>query len=179
MDCHDSPIMYAQWQLTKLKAVRTFNIMVMSLLTTGKPFIRELEKSGALGVYAPLEGGFEGRYERRLRAAGYETLRMVARGLGDVAMYLTGVHGVRPPHLGKKDIRAFYVPPIVNYHLEQLPPHSKGLVLWLVDGSVLSSQEREYLATLPSLEPKVKVVVELGGDRVFRWKPLTDIVVSA
>ncbi|NES25166.1 MAG: NAD(P)H-quinone oxidoreductase subunit N, partial [Symploca sp. SIO3E6] len=32
----------------------------MALLTTGKSFIRELEKSEALAVYMPLEGGFEG-----------------------------------------------------------------------------------------------------------------------
>jgi NAD(P)H-quinone oxidoreductase subunit N len=153
--------------------------MVMALITTGKPFIRDLEKSGALGLYVPLEGGFEGRYQRRLRSAGYVTVNMVGRGLGDLAMYLTGVHGVRPPHLGKKDIRVFYVPPILNYHLEQLPPKSKGLVLWLVDGVVFSRQELEYLAALPSLEPRVKVVVELGGDRVFRWTPLKNTLVPA
>ncbi|MBW4575674.1 MAG: NAD(P)H-quinone oxidoreductase subunit N [Aphanothece sp. CMT-3BRIN-NPC111] len=151
----------------------------MALITTGKPFIRDLEKSGALGLYVPLEGGFEGRYQRRLRSAGYVTVNMVGRGLGDLAMYLTGVHGVRPPHLGKKDIRVFYVPPILNYHLEQLPPKSKGLVLWLVDGVVFSRQELEYLAALPSLEPRVKVVVELGGDRVFRWTPLKNTLVPA
>ena len=153
--------------------------MVMALITTGKPFIRDLEKSGALGLYVPLEGGFEGRYQRRLRSAGYVTVNMVGRGLGDLAMYLTGVHGVRPPHLGKKDIRVFYVPPILNYHLEQLPPKSKGLVLWLVDGVVFSRQELEYLAALPSIEPRVKVVVELGGDRVFRWTPLNNTLVPA
>ena len=37
----------------------------MPLITTGKPFIRDLEQAGALGVYAPLEGGYEGRYQRR------------------------------------------------------------------------------------------------------------------
>jgi hypothetical protein len=57
----------------------------MALITTGKPLIRDLEKFGALGVYAPLEGGFEGRYQRRLRAAGYVTLHITARGLGDLA----------------------------------------------------------------------------------------------
>ena len=151
----------------------------MALITTGKSFIRDLEKSGALGLYVPLEGGFEGRYQRRLRAAGYDSLRLVVRGLGDLAMYLTGVHGVRPPHLGKKDIRVYYVPPIVNYHLEQLSPKSKGLVLWLVDGAVLSRQEIEFLANLPSVEPRVKVALELGGDRVFRWTPLKDALVAA
>ena len=74
----------------------------MALITTGNGLIRDLEKFGALGVYVPLEGGFEGRYRRRLRAAGYVTLLMTTKGLGDVAAYLTRVHGVRPPHLGKK-----------------------------------------------------------------------------
>lgn len=158
----------------------------MALITTGNQMIRDLEKSGALGVYVPLEGGFEGRYQRRLRAAGYTTLNITARGLGDVAMYLTGVHGVRPPHLGKKSLGSgaavgyvYYVPPIVNTQLEQLPPKSKGLVLWIIEGHILSSQEVEYLASLPSLEPRVKVVVEMGGDRAFSWKPLKDTVLVA
>jgi NAD(P)H-quinone oxidoreductase subunit N len=151
----------------------------MALITTGKPFIRDLEKSGALALYVPLEGGFEGRYERRLRAAGYVTLKMLARGLGDLAQYLTGVHGVRPPHLGKKTIGreaavgyTYYLPPILSYHLEQLPPKAKGLVLWVVDGQVFSRQEREFLTSLPKLDPRVKVAVELGGDRSFRWTQL-------
>jgi len=151
----------------------------MALITTGKQLIRDLETSGALGVYVPLEGGFEGRYRRRIRAAGYVSLSITARGLGDLAMYLTGVHGVRPPHLGKKSTSAgaavgytYYIPPIVGYQLEQLPPKSKGLLLWVIEGHILSSQELEYLANLPSVEPRLKVVIELGGDRSFRWTPL-------
>jgi NAD(P)H-quinone oxidoreductase subunit N len=91
-----------------------------------------------------------------------------------MAAYLTGVHGVRPPHLGKKDIRVYYLPPVVGYQLENLPPKSKGLVLWMIEGSILSRQEVEYLTTLPQQEPRVKVVVEIGGDRFFRWTPLKD-----
>jgi len=151
----------------------------MALITTGNQLIRDLEASGALGVYVPLEGGFEGRYRRRIRAAGYISLSITARGLGDIAMYLTGVHGVRPPHLGKKSTSAgaavgytYYIPPIVNYQLEQLPPKSKGLLLWVIEGHILSSQELTYLANLPNVEPRLKVVVELGGDRAFRWTPL-------
>ncbi|MFK0730613.1 MAG: NAD(P)H-quinone oxidoreductase subunit N [Gloeotrichia echinulata GP01] len=150
----------------------------MALITTGNTFIRELEKLGSLGVYVPLEGGYEGRYRRRLRAAGYVSLHITARGLGDVAAYLTGVHGVRPPHLGKNIKGAaavgsvYYVPPILNYNLEQLPPKSKGLVLWIIEGHILSDEEIEYLASLPKLEPRVKVVIERGGDRTFRWTPL-------
>ncbi|MBD2450411.1 NAD(P)H-quinone oxidoreductase subunit N [Nostoc sp. FACHB-152] len=152
----------------------------MALITTGNALIRDLQKFGALGVYVPLEGGFEGRYRRRLRAAGYITLHMSARGLGDVAAYLTGIHGVRPAHLGKKNSsngaavgNVLYLPPIVNYQLEQLPPKSKGLVLWIIEGHILSDQEVDFLAGLPNQEPRVKVVVERGGDRAFTWKPLT------
>lgn len=153
----------------------------MALITTGNSFIRDLEQWGTLALYVPLEGGFEGRYRRRLRAAGYTSLSISAKGLGDLAAYLTRVHGVRPPHLGKKDIgtgaavgEVYYVPPIVNYQLENLPPKSKGLVLWILEGSILSRQEAEYLTTLPKQEPRVKIAVEMGGDRAFRWKPLQD-----
>ncbi len=151
----------------------------MALITTGKSLIRDLEKHGALGVYAPLEGGFEGRYTRRLRAAGYPSLHLNARGLGDLAAYLRGVHGVRPPHLGKKTTSTsaavgyvYYLPPIIQSQLEQLPPKSKGLVLWLLDGFVLSDEEIDYLANLPQEEPRVKVVIERGGARAFKWMPL-------
>lgn len=153
----------------------------MPLFTTGSKLIRDLEKHGALGVYAPLEGGFEGRYRRRLRATGYTTLNITARGLGDVSAYLTGVHGVRPPHLGKKSVGqgaavgyVYYLPPIVGYNLEQLPPKSKGLVLWIIEGHILSNQEIEFLVNLPSLDPRVKIVLERGGERYFRWQPLRD-----
>ncbi|MEB3336554.1 MAG: NAD(P)H-quinone oxidoreductase subunit N, partial [Leptolyngbyaceae bacterium] len=129
----------------------------MALITTGKQLIRDLETSGSLGAYVPLEGGSEGRYQRRLRAAGYVVVHMTARGLGDLAAYLTGVHGVRPSHLGKKDIRTYYIPPVINYQLEQLPANAKGLVLWLIEGHILSRQEVEFLTTLSTLEPQVKV----------------------
>ncbi|NEQ88773.1 MAG: NAD(P)H-quinone oxidoreductase subunit N [Moorea sp. SIO2I5] len=153
----------------------------MALITTGKSFIRALEKSGALAVYAPLEGGFEGRYQRRLRAAGYITVSITAKGLGDPAAYLTGIHGVRPPHLGKKNMGksaavgdVYYLPPLVNYQLSILSPNSKGLVLWIIEGNILSSQEVDYLTTLPQQEPRVKVILEMGGDRYFRWQPLKE-----
>ncbi|ABG52168.1 NADH dehydrogenase I subunit N [Trichodesmium erythraeum IMS101] len=158
----------------------------MALITTGRGMIRDLEKSGSLAVYPPLEGGFEGRYQRRLRASGYVSESITARGLGDLAMYLTGVHGVRPPHLGKKTVGngpavgyVYYVPPIVNYKLEHLPPKAKGLVLWIMEGQILSSQEIEYLTVLPKSEPRVKVIVEMGGDRFFRWTPLQNTLVPA
>jgi NAD(P)H-quinone oxidoreductase subunit N len=149
------------------------------LLTTGKSFIRDLEQHGALGVYAPLEGGYEGRYQRRLRATGYDSSRLLARGLGDLSAFLTSIHTVRPAHLGKKDVRVYQVPPVIQTQLDHLPATSKGLVLWLVDGHILSGEELGYLATVPQLMPRVKVVVELGGERYFRWEKLTPELVYA
>ncbi|AFW94051.1 MULTISPECIES: NAD(P)H-quinone oxidoreductase subunit N [Nostocales] len=158
----------------------------MALITTGNGFIRNLEKFGALGVYVPLEGGYEGRYLRRLRATGYVALHITARGLGDVAAYLMQVHGVRPPHLGKRSNSSgaavgdvYYLPPMISSHLAQLPPKSKGLVLWIIEGNILSDQEVEYLMNLPKLEPRVKVVIERGGDRIFRWTPLEKTLLAS
>jgi NAD(P)H-quinone oxidoreductase subunit N len=102
-------------------------------------------------------------------------MRISARGLGDLSTYLTGVHGVRPAHVGKKEIRTYYIPPILDTYLAHLLPASKGLVLWLIDGQVLSSQELAYLAELPSIDPRIKVIVELGGDRQFRWVKLASL----
>jgi NAD(P)H-quinone oxidoreductase subunit N len=158
----------------------------MALITTGKQFIRNLETTGALGLFVPLEGGHEGRYQRRLRAAGYEMLHITARGLGDLSAYLMGVHGVRPPHLGKKTTQRegavgyrYYLPPAAKHQLEHLPPNSKGLVIWLLEGTVLSQQELQFLVALPSTEPRIKVVVEMGGGRYFSWKPLADFLAAA
>ncbi|MEM8642679.1 MAG: NAD(P)H-quinone oxidoreductase subunit N [Cyanobacteria bacterium P01_G01_bin.54] len=157
----------------------------MALLATGKKLIRTLEKAGAVGLYAPLEGGYEGRYQRRLRAHGYHTYALSARGLGDVAAYLMDVHGVRPAHLGKKNIgqaamvgQVHYVPPIAQTQLDHLPPNSKGLVLWILEGMLLSRQEKEYLVALTQQEPRIKVVLELGGERYVRWQPLKEAIAA-
>jgi NAD(P)H-quinone oxidoreductase subunit N len=71
------------------------------------------------------------------------------------------------------------VPPIIQTQLDYLPATSKGLVLWLVDGHILSGEELGYLSTLPQLMPQVKVIVELGGERYFRWEKLTPELVYA
>ncbi|MEL6438369.1 MAG: NAD(P)H-quinone oxidoreductase subunit N [Cyanobacteria bacterium J06621_8] len=155
----------------------------MPLITTGKSFIRALEKAGALGLYMPLEGGAEGRYQRRLRAYGYHTINITARGLGDPAAYLTRVHGVRPAHLGKKTIDqdaavgdVHYIPPIATYELNSLPPNAKGLGIWIIEGQIFSRQELLYLVELTQEEPRIKIVVEMGGDRYVNWKPLAEIL---
>ena len=152
---------------------------VFALLGNGKGFVRDLETHRAIALRAPLEGGFEGRYIRRARAKGYTAFSISARGLGDPDAYLTGVHGVRPPTLGKKDIRRFFVPPIVQTQLATLPAQSKGLVLWILEGYVLSRQELGFLCDLAQREPRLKLVVEMGGDRITSWQPLRDLVFAA
>ena len=156
----------------------------MGLLVIGNKFTRDLEKNGALAVRMPLEGGFEGRYRRRVRQAGYDCLHLSVRGLGDLSAYLLDVHGMRPPHLGKKNMDEsavgdrYFVPPIVRYRLEALPPKSKGLLLWMIEGHILSNQEVDFLVSLPKIEPKVKVVLEMGGERQFTWFPLKEAVAA-
>lgn len=151
----------------------------MALIAFNK-FTRDLEKSGALGVRMPLEGGHEGRYRRRVRSAGYDCAYMSVRGLGDLSAYLLDVHGVRPPHLGKKNMDAsavgdrYFIPPVISYRLQALPANSKGLLLWLIEGHILSNREVEFLVGLPQIEPRVKVVLEVGGERYFDWFPLKE-----
>jgi hypothetical protein len=74
---------------------------------------------------------------------------------------------VRPAHLGKSTsgsidwgIQVQFLPPILNYRLENLSPKAKGLVLWLIDGKKLDLQELKYLCILPSQEPKIKILIE-------------------
>lgn len=160
--------------------------MFTSLLITGNRFLSDLKAHGALALYAPLEGGLEGRYQRRLRTKGYEMVHLTARGLGDLSMYLTGVHGVRPPHLGKKNIGkegavgpVYYIPPILQYRLVNLPAKAAGVVLWLVEGNILSDQELDYLMGLPSQDSRLKVIIEMGGDRQVSWKPLRQLLSAA
>lgn len=158
----------------------------MAIITLGKQLARDLEQAGALGMYVPPEGGYEGRYQRRLRAIGYDTLVLTARGLGDLSAYLTAVHGIRPPHLGKKTVDrdtavgyVYYTVPQLSSRLEQLPDRAKGLVLWLLEGWVLSNEELQYLVGLPKADPRVKVVVEVGGDRYCHWQALGDTLRAA
>jgi len=160
--------------------------MMLPLLADGKGFIRALDSAGALAVYAPLEGGYEGRYQRRLRGNGYTSLSLSARGLGDVGAYLMETHGVRPAHLGKKNIAqegavgpVYFAQPIAAYQLDNLPAKSKGLVLWMLEGYVLSNTEIQYLIGLTQQEPRLKVILEMGGDRVFRWQALSKCLSAA
>ncbi|MFN3927473.1 MAG: NAD(P)H-quinone oxidoreductase subunit N [Pseudanabaenaceae cyanobacterium] len=145
-------------------------------LIAGNTIAEDLEKASALAIYVPPEGGHEGRYMRRLRNCGYEVLSITARGLGDITSYLTGVHGVRPAHLGKSELRTYFIPPIISYRLASLPPNSKGLVVWLAEGKFLSKEELAVLSEIPRQDQRVKIVVEVATAREVSWKPLQSVL---
>lgn len=144
----------------------------MLLIGSGQQFIQDLERSGALGVYVPPVGGSEGPYRRRLKKAGYTVVHLAAKGLGDVAGYLTRIHGVRPAHLGKSELRTYFFPPLLEQYRAMLPKGSKGLVFWFYEGNVFSQQELGALVALSQQDKRVKFVVEVARDRYIHWRPL-------
>ncbi len=151
----------------------------MPLLLTGRGFRQELERAGALALFAPLEGGAETRLLRRLRAAGYRAQISSARGLGDPESFLFGLHGVRPPHLGHQSVGRGAAVGEVQRVMPQLGPLLEGsrpMLLWLLEGQVLSSTELAALVALTRREPRLRVVVELGGSRTLRWQPLAELI---
>ena len=154
----------------------------MPLLLSGRGFRQELERSGALALYSPLEGGAETRLLRRLRAAGYRAQMTSARGLGDPEAYLLQLHGVRPPHLGHQSVgrgaavgEVQRVMPLLGSDLEGTAP----ILLWLLEGQVLSDAELASLLQLCRRESRLKLVVEMGGARALRWQPLKQLLAAA
>ena len=151
----------------------------MPLLLTGRGFRQDLEKAGALGLFVPLEGGAETRLLRRLRAAGYRALLTSARGLGDPAAFLLELHGLRPPHLGHQSVGRGAAVGEVQRVMPLLAPQFDGqgpVLLWLLEGQVLSKAELQSLLSLTRLEPRLRIVVEMGGARALRWQPLAELV---
>jgi NAD(P)H-quinone oxidoreductase subunit N len=148
----------------------------MPLLLTGRGFRQDLERCGALALFAPLEGGAETRLLRRLRAGGYRAHLTSARGLGDPEAFLFQMHGVRPPHLGHQSVgrgaavgEVQRVMPLLGVELAGEGP----VLLWLLEGQVLSRAELASLQALTVREPRLRIVVELGGARALRWQPLS------
>jgi NAD(P)H-quinone oxidoreductase subunit N len=150
----------------------------MPLLLTGRGFREDLERAGALALFAPLEGGAETRLLRRLRAAGYQAQLTSARGLGDPEAFLFELHGVRPPHLGHHSVGRAAAVGEVQRVMPLLGPQLEGdrpILLWLLEGQVLSSAERSALCGLCRREPRLRIVVEMGGARALRWQPLVEL----
>ena len=151
----------------------------MPLLLSGRGFRQELERAGAMALFAPLEGGAETRLLRRLRAAGYRAQITSARGLGDPEAYLLQLHGVRPPHLGHQSVGRGAAVGEVQRVMPQLGALLEGegpIVLWLLEGQVLSRAELASLQSLTQREPRLRIVVEMGGARALRWQPLADLL---
>ena len=145
---------------------------------SGGSFVSDLEKNKALALWYPHMGGFEGDYQRRMRATGYGCIHMTARGLGDMARFLSEDYTIRPAHLGKNAVYPQTFPPIIQTGLQTLTPKQKGLLLWLIEGHVLASQELSYLTKLADQEKRLKVVVEVGYGKKVRWEPLKDWVTT-
>ena len=151
----------------------------MPLLLSGKKFRADLESFGCLAIHIPLEGGSETRLLRRLRAAGYKTQITSARGLGDPVVFLTQLHGVRPPHLGHQNVGrngALGEVQQVIPQLNELLVEDKPLVLWLLEGQVLSKSELLAVNNLCQKEPRIKIVIEMGGARSIKWQPLNEFI---
>ncbi len=154
----------------------------MPLLLTGRGFRADLERAGALALFAPLEGGAETRLLRRMRAAGYKAQMTSARGLGDPEAFLFQLHGVRPPHLGHQCVGNAAAVGEVQRVMPMLGPQLVGeapILLWLLEGQVLSAAELQALISLCRREPRFKLVVEMGGARSLRWQPLEELIAAA
>ena len=153
----------------------------MPLLLTGRGFRRDLEASGCLALHAPLEGGAETRLLCRLRGSGYRTRITSARGLGDPEVFLTQKHGIRPPHLGHHSVGRGAAVGEVQEVIPQLGDLFEGtspVALWLLEGQVLSRSELLSLNDLCRREPRLRIVVEMGGARSLRWEPMTNYLGS-
>ncbi len=147
----------------------------MPLLLSGKEFRKDLESFGCLAINTPLEGGAETRLLRRLRAAGYRTQITSVRGFGDPEVFLLQLHGIRPPHLGHQNVGrngALGEVQEVMPQLHELLAGGQPLALWLLEGQVLSRSELLALCDLSERDEKLKIVVEMGGDRKLTWQSM-------
>ena len=151
----------------------------MPLLLSGQKFRADLESFSCLAILVPLEGGAETRLLRRLRATGYKTQIISARGLGDPIVFLTELHGIRPPHLGHQNVGrngALGEVQQVIPQLNELLAEDKPLVLWLLEGQVLSKSELISINNLCKKDTRIKIVIEMGGARSIKWQPLDEFI---
>ena len=154
----------------------------MPLLLSGHKFRNELETYGCLAIHIPLEGGFETRLLRRLKVSGYKTQIISARGFGDPEMFLLKLHGIRPPHLGHQSIGrngALGEVQQVMPQLNELLDENKKLVLWLLEGQVLSRSELIAICEISEKDPRLKIIVEMGGSRVLKWSSMRNYLDQA
>jgi hypothetical protein len=94
-------------------------------------WVQDVEKYGSIAVYAPAEGGYEGRYCTRLKGEGYHFMNISARGLGDPEAYLTKVHGVRPVRKNFHQIHKTLHPFLFLLYPSQFEKQSPGFDAWI------------------------------------------------
>ena len=154
----------------------------MPLLLTGKKFFNDLHRNKCLAMFAPLEGGYETRLLRRMRAKGYKTYITSARGLGDPEVFLLKLHGIRPPHLGHQSVgrngALGEVQQVIPQASELFNDNDKNKLLWLLEGQVLSKNELESLINLCTDDNKLQIVVEMGGARKLKWESLNEYILN-
>ncbi|WP_269621896.1 NAD(P)H-quinone oxidoreductase subunit N [Prochlorococcus marinus] len=151
----------------------------MPLLLTGQKFRKELEAYGCLAIKTPLEGGSETRLLRRLKIAGYRTQILSVRGLGDPEVFLLKLHGIRPPHLGHQNVGrngALGEVQQVIPQVHELLATKQPVVLWLLEGQVLSDSELLSLCDVCEKDSKLKMVVEMGGARALEWQSMRNFI---
>ena len=97
------------------------------------------------------------------------------RGLGDPGVFLLRKHGIRPPHLGHQNVGLSAAVGQVQEVMPQLGDLLLGqspVALWLLEGQVLCRSELLALCNLCKREPRIKIVVEMGGARQLCWQPM-------
>ena len=60
--------------------------------------------------------------------------------------------------------------------LNELLVENKPLILWLLEGQVLSNSELLSINNLCQKEPRIKIVIEMGGARSIKWQPLNEFI---
>ena len=152
----------------------------MPLLLSGQKFFDDLEKYGCLAIFSPLEGGCETRLLRRMRAKGFKTLILSARGLGDPEVFLFKLHGIRPPHLGHQNIgrngALGEVQQVIPQAAEIFTDNETKKLIWILEGQVLSQSELERLIEISKVDDKLRIVIEMGGSRNLKWKSLNEFI---
>ena len=53
---------------------------------------------------------------------------------------------------------------------------ARPVALWLLEGQVLSTSELLSLCDLCKREPRLRIIVEMGGARSLRWQPLKSLL---
>ena len=158
------------------------NAVPVTLIEAGPCRVTQLKTNKCLAIFAPLEGGYETRLLRRMRAKGFKTFITSARGLGDPEVFLLKLHGVRPPHLGHQSVgrngALGEVQQVIPQASELFNENDKNKLLWLLEGQVLSQSELESLIEICTNDNKLTIVVEMGGSRKLEWKPLSNYILD-